>query len=675
MSKTNILYLIIIVILALGIAVFQYFYKAKTTLKKRVVFAFLRFLSLSILGVLLLNPIFKQTLITQEKPHLVVVFDTSKSVAILKQDVKTRSFLKKVKNSKLSEKFTVDYITFGTDVKPLMDSLLFDDSQTNISKIFPRLKEVYDIEQAPTILVSDGNQTFGQDYVLSSLTYKQPIYPVVIGDTILKKDLKISNVYLNKYTFLNNKFPVEITLNYIGQHSVKKEFTVTIEGVKVYSQLVTFSKKNATQIVRFNLSAQYIGKQNYKAKIETISGEENTVNNSQNFSVDVIDERTNILLVSDVSHPDIGAYIKAIETHQQRKVTLIKPSDVIDVNSYELVILFQPSSQFKSIFKQLELTDKNYLIIAGLHTNWGFLNSQQTNYKRNVINETQDYTSKLNTNFSLFQHNEIQIGTFPPLDDVYGAVEYHTSANTLLYQTINGIETEEPLLTFFENGNSREGLFLGEGIWKWRAQSYLNTQSFEVFDEFIGKTIQFLASNTKKERLTIDAVDEFLLGEARIKAQYFDKNYVTNPNALLSCQLTHQETNKIYNYNFLFKNNGYQLNLNKLPVGKYKYVVKEKYSGLTKSGEFLINNFDIEAQFINPDVTKLSQLAINSQNKLYTITESSQLISDLMADEQFKPIQKETISQLPLINWKYLLAVLLVLLTFEWLLRKYNGLL
>lgn len=675
MSTNDILYLIVIVIFALGIAAYQYFYKAKTTFKKRVVFAFLRFSSLFLLGSLLLNPTFEQVVITQEKPHLIVAVDNSKSVSILKEDVNTNNFVKNLQNSKLTDKFIVEYLTFGTDVNQLKDSLRFNELQTNISKVFPTLNDIYESKQTPTVLVSDGNQTFGQNYVLSSLTYKQPIYPVVIGDTILKEDLKITNIRLNKYTFLKNKFPVEITLSYVGQQSVNKEFTVFENNNKIYSKTVTFSKDITTQVLQFNLPALRIGKQNYTANITSILGEENTVNNNRNFSVDVIDERTNILLVSDISHPDIGAYKKAIETHQQRKVTVVKSSDSFDINDYKLVILFQPTSQFKSVLKNIELLEKNHLIISGLHTDWVFINSQKSIYKRNVSNQNQDFTGRLNLGFTLFQQDNIQLNTFPPLDDIYGALELNTNANVLLQQDINGIETEEPILTFFENGNRREALFLGEGIWRWRAQSYLNTQSFEAFDEFIGKTIQYLASNTKKERLAITIDDEFLLGEAEIYAQYVDKNYVVDPNATLLCQLTHQETNTIYNYNFVFNNNGYKLNLSNLPSGSYSYKVNVKDNKLSKTGQFVINSFDIEAQFINPDVTKLSQLATNSQRKLYTTTESKQLINDLMTDEQFKPIQKQTISQLPLINWKYLLAILLLLLTFEWLLRKYNGLL
>lgn len=675
MSNTTILYLILIAIFALGIAVFQYFYKAKTTFNKRIVFALLRFGSLFLLGMLLLNPTFEQTVLTQEKPRLVVVVDNSKSVAILNHDTVTKNVLKKIKESNLKDKFTVDYFGFDTEVNQLNDALEFKGRQTNISKVFPLLKDIYNEKQAPTILISDGNQTFGQDYVLASQTYNQPIYPVVIGDTLVKQDLKITTIQLNKYTTLKNEFPVEISIAYNGKETINKDLVIFKNKIKVYSKTLTFSENNTLQVVQLNLPALKIGKQQYKASIAAIPNEENTVNNKRNFSVEVIDQRTNVLLVSDILHPDLGAYKKAIETHQLRKVTLVKPADVSNIDNYQLVILFQPTIQFKSLFKQLKLTGKNHLIVTGVHTDWQFLNSQKDEYKRLVVNELQEVTGALNPAFNLFQKNTIRVNSLPPLHDAYGAIELQAKANTLLYQKINSIETSNPILTFFEEDTRREALFVGEGIWKWRAQSYLNTQSFEVFDEFIGQVIQYLASNTKKERLTVDVADEFLLGEAEINAQYFDRNYVPDPNATLLCRLTNTETNAVYEYNFLFNTSNYSLNLSSLPAGKYRYSITVENEKLNKKGEFLISSFDIEAQFLNPDVTKLSLLATNSQNKLFTITESDQLISSLMTDNQFKPIQKEQISQLPLINWKYLLAVLLVLLTFEWLLRKYNGLL
>jgi len=674
MSETNIIYIILIAIVALGIAVFQYFYKAKRSDNKRFLFAFLRFCSLFLLGVLLLNPTFKQTTITNIKPNLVVAIDNSNSISLLKQDQKVKVFLKELKETQLSEKFQIEYYSFGDKVQQLSDSIQFNGKQTNISTVFASLKEIYSSTQAPTVLLTDGNQTYGQDYITSSLTYKQPIYPVVLGDSVLKTDLKIAHIQHNKYAFLKNEFPVEITVNYLGKADVSKKLTVYSGNTKVYVKALDLSKVNNTQVVSFTLPANYVGKHKYRAAIETIIEEENILNNTRNFSLDVIDERTNVLLISDIVHPDLGAFKKAIETNQQRKVTIVKSGDVIDYNKYQLLILYQPTTKFKNAYKQIKIFQKNYLTITGLQTDWSFLNSVSNNYTNKVINQSEEYLGRYNPNFNLFQNEVLNIASFPPLLGFYGDVQLKSKGEIFLCQTIKTVATEVPLLAFFETNNRREGVLFGEGIWKWRAQSYMNTQGFEIFDAFIGKTIQYLASNVKKERLVIDAPEEFFLGEVKINAQYFDKNYVFDANEIIKCKLLHEESNKEYNFEFLYKNNGYELGLSHLPYGDYQYTIETKNKRLVKKGAFEILDFNIEAQFINPDVTKLHQLATNSSTELKYISNYKQLFSELKNNEKYKTTQRVTVNQLPIINWKYLLGILLLLLTFEWFLRKYNGL-
>jgi len=674
MSKNDIIYIILIAIVALAIAGFQYFYKAKRTDNKRFLFAFFRFSSLFLLGVLLLNPTFKQTTLTNIKPNLVVAIDNSNSISLLEQDQKVKVFLKELEDAQLSDKFKIEYYSFGDKVQLLSDSIQFTGKQTNISTVFSSLKEIYSDTKAPTILLTDGNQTYGQDYVTSSLTYKQPIYPVVLGDSVLKTDLKIAHIQHNKYAFFKNEFPIEITVNYLGEALVSKKLTVYSDNSKVYVKTLDFSKENNTQVMSFTIAASYVGKHKYTATIETIAEEENILNNTRNFSVDVIDERTNVLLVSDIIHPDLGAFKKAIETNQQRKVTIVKSGDVIDYNKYQLLILYQPTVKFKNVYKQIKVFQKNYLAVTGVQTDWDFLNSVSNNYKNKVINQSEEYLGRYNSDFNLFQNEALNIASFPPLLGFYGNIQLKSEGAVFLYQTINTINTEAPLLAFFETNNRREGVLFGEGIWKWRAQSYMNTQGFEIFDAFIGKSIQYLASNVKKERLVIDAPEEFLLGEVKINAQYFDENYVFDANEIITCKLINETSKKEYNFEFLYKNNEYELELSHLPYGDYQYSIRTKNKGLVKKGAFEILDFNIEAQFINPDVTKLHQLATNSNTKLQYISNYKQLFSELKNNENYKTTQSATINQLPIINWKCLLGILLSLLTFEWFLRKYNGL-
>jgi len=50
------------------------------------------------------------------------------------------------------------------------------------------------------------------------------------------------------------------------------------------------------------------------------------------------------------------------------------------------------------------------------------------------------------------------------------------------------------------------------------------------------------------------------------------------------------------------------------------------------------------------------------------------LIDNLLADAQFVPTQKSNQNVVSLIDFRILLAIIVMALTTEWFIRKYNGL-
>ena len=95
---------------------------------------------------------------------------------------------------------------------------------------------------------------------------------------------------------------------------------------------------------------------------------------------------------------------------------------------------------------------------------------------------------------------------------------------------------------------------------------------------------------------------------------------------------------------------------------------------MKQSGSFTILDFNVEQQFLNADVTKLQRLASNSNGSAYFIANTDSLVSQLISDKRFATIQKSTKKIVPLIDWKYLLAIVALSLAIEWFMRKYNGL-
>ncbi|QRM90194.1 VWA domain-containing protein [Lacinutrix sp. WUR7] len=676
MTTQTIFYIILAGIIALSLALFQYSLKKKNRTSKSVLFAFLRFISIFSLLLLLINPKFEKISYYTEKPNLVVAVDNSSSVTHLNQKENVLQLVASIKNNKeLSEKFNLDFFTFGNYIET-SDSLTFLDKQTNIDKAFSDFSQIYKNTTSPILLVTDGNQTYGSDYVFSAEKVKQPIFPVILGDTITYTDLKLQQLNVNKYAFLKNKFPVEAIVTYNGNNIVKSRFVVTSGNVTVYSENVSFSATNNSKILNFTLPANRVGVQAYKAQILPIESEKNTINNYKNFAVEVIDQKTNVAIISDFMHPDLGAFKKSIESNEQREVSIITPNKYLSQkDNFQLVILYQPNNRFKPIFESLKKSNANKFLILGTKTDYAFVNKMTSDFKLDITNQTEDYQASLNTNYNTFIVDDLDFESFPPLKSSFGNATFSIPVETILNKKVGSVETQNPLLVTFETSSRREAVLFGENIWKWRAQSYLNTKSFNNFDNFIGKLVQYLASNTRRSRLNVD-YESFYQGNTNVivKAQFFNKNYEFDVKETLKITVKNKTTLETNTFPLILKGNNYQVDLSNLPAGGYDFTVKATNENISKSGSFQILEYNIEQQFLNANVTKLQQVATYTNGSSYFIANTNTLINDLLKDERFATIQKSSKNVVPLIDFKYLLVLLILSLAIEWFLRKYNGL-
>ncbi|MGG5486048.1 VWA domain-containing protein [Gaetbulibacter sp. PBL-D1] len=676
MQESTIIYIILSGIIALLLALFQYIYKSKSKSNSHKFLAVLRFVTLFAIMLLLINPKFEQTTYYNEKPTLVIATDNSESVRYLNQSNNTNELIERLKaNDSLNENFNLEFYTFGKTLSKT-DSLSYSDRQSNMALAFDRLSEIYSNSVAPTLLITDGNQTYGNDYEFSTNKYKQPIYPIILGDTTQFIDLKIQQLNVNKYAYLKNRFPIEAILVYSGEGSVSTTFNITSGNTVVYSQNINFTATSTSKVINLTLPANRAGVSSYKAEIVPIENEKNTVNNIKNFAVEVIDQKTNVAIVSDILHPDIGALKKSIESNEQRQATLVTPEEFVsNAGDYQLAIVYQPNMKFKQAFDEINRLKINKWVIAGTKTSWNALNALQSNYKQTITNQTEDFLPELNLNYTPFIIENVSFDEFPPLRSEYGETEFNLPIQTICYKTVNGIAIGEPLLATFEINETREALLNGEGIWKWRAQSFLEQKSFEPFDNFIGKMVQYLSSKQRRTRLNVE-YESFYNGneDLKINAQYFNKNYEFDTSGNLNITLKDKETNNSRTLPFVLKNNGYQVDLSGIPAGEYSFTVSVTGENVSQSGELKILDYNVEQQFLNADVAKLERLAASTKGNSFFIDNTSSLVKTLTSDTRFATLQKSSKNVVPLIDWKYLLAVIVLSLTAEWFIRKYNGL-
>ncbi len=673
MQTTTFIYILLAVLISTAVSWFLYFYKSKDKRKVNYLLFGLRFLSLFLLLLLLINPTIERKKTQNKKPVLSILIDNSLSINHFKKENEVGNIVKKIKKHKaLNDKFDVQFFSFGEQVQ-VLDSLSFNSPQTNIYKGLNGVEALYKNRVNPIVLISDGNQTSGNAY--EYFDTNKNVFPVVIGDTITQSDLKIEQLNVNKYSYLKNKFPVEVRVLYQGNASVKSQFMLQYKGKTIFRQQLSFSKENPVETVVTTITSTDEGIQYYTATITALTDEKNTENNRKMFSVEVLKEQTDILLLTSILHPDLGVIKKSIETNKQRSVKIENIDNYRgQIGDYQLVILYQPNIKFKSVFERVNVLKSNYFVISGAQTNWNFLNEMQSNYSKKSIQQSEDYGAIFNRGFLTFGQKDISFNTFPPLKDAFGQVTMNSKFDALMYQNIGGIETKTPLFATFENGDQKSGVLFGEGIWKWRAASFIRSNSFQDFDGFLSNTIQYLASNQKRERLSLQYKNIYPANASiSLAAFYVDKNYQFDGRAQLSVKVKNTDTDVSQNVSFSLQSNSFSAVLEDLPAGNYEFTVSVAQQSVEKSGKFKITNYQIEKQFNKANVEGLSAIAEKTSGKMYFNSGDNDLINDLLTDKRYVTVQSVITKKESLIEWQLLLILAIVSFSVEWFIRKYYG--
>lgn len=676
MEIRTVLLIILAVLAAITIVFYQYFYKTSRKGSLRFILAGLRFIALFCALLLLINPKFIKRDYFVEKSNLILLVDNSSSMqdVVVKDDIAEK--LQTIKrNPNLNSRFSIKQYTFDTDLAP-RDSFPFNGKNTDISKALSTVDELFVNSSKAVVLVTDGNQTLGNDYSYLNLNGHMSVYPVVVGDTTKYDDIAVGLINSNTYAFLKNKFPVEATILYNGSVPVSKVASISMDGKTVHRQTINLDSDKNSYTLSALLEAESVGIKSLKVSVEGLNNERNLANNSRETAIEVIDEKTNITIISDILHPDLGAIKKAIETNEQRSVTILKPNvDLGRLENTDLFVLYQPNRKFKPTYDHIANTRSNMFTITGTNTDWGFLNQVQNSFFKERLNQSEEIIPVLNNAFGVFGLGDFSVVDFPPLESKLGDLELKKEAETILFQRIRGVDLDMPLFAVLKEDGQREAVLLGENIWRWRAQSFRNDQSFKNFDDFIGKLMVYLASNNQRSRLELDhelVFDNSIY--AKIRALYYDESYGFDANADIVIEVRAAKGEFSREAPMLLKGSYYEVDFSDLENGEYNFTVTVKSENLKKSGSFKILDFNPENQWVSANYDKLRQLADNTGGEVYFPDKLESMITDLNDSERYVPIRRSTQNVVSLIDFRVLLGLIALSLAVEWFIRKYNGL-
>ncbi len=638
----------------------------------------IRTIAVTFICILLTNLFLKRVINKTENPILLIAIDNSTSIASGKDSVEIQTnFIRNIETleKNLSENYIVKKMLFGEKTR-LSDTINFTDKETDITNLLADISNNFSGQNiGALILASDGIINKGGNPTYSLDKIKFPIYTIALGDTTEKKDAFIQKINHNQVAYLGNQFAAEITVDALQLKDEECIVTIYKNKIKKGEQKIKFNSDNFISTINFILDADAPGVQKFSVVISPVKGETNLINNELTFIIDVIDNRDKILILSNSPHPDIAAISESIESMKNYELIKDFTSNTNRVlKPYSLVIIHNYSSANKTIIDECVTNHIPYFIINPA-ANSG-LNELKIGVSMDRLNDAEPL---LNNSFGLFTvSDELKkmIKNFPAVKTYFGKYIVANGAQILLQQQIGSLSTPDPILLFNELNGSKSAVFIGDGLWRWKLRNYQESTNFNAFNELLSKTVQYLSVKSDKSFFRI--FTQKIINENEViefNAEVYNKSYelISEPDVTM---IIKNQNGKTYNYTFSKQNNSYKLNAGFLPPGEYTYEAKVKTDGeiQVKKGVLIVKPVISEKINTVANHNLLNQLSKGTNGKLIYLNELNNLKTEITKNEMIKPITYSQNETTDLIDLKWLFATIIILLSIEWFLRKYYGL-
>ena len=661
-------------ILSLVMTVFFYFKDRKnseTASWMKLILASCRFFIVFIIVFLLFKPIVVTINEKVKKPHLLVLIDNTASIVLRdsKEGEKVRTVSNRLR-TELSEMCEVHLIPFGTKLFE-GQGLDFKNEGTNVSKAISLLSDEYVNENiGSVILISDGVQNVGMASINSLL--QSPIYTVGVGDTGSVVDAAVLDIYHNDVSFKGDKFNVELNLSFSGLEGVLQKVIVKFNNLKVKEFAYRPVKESDHLKKSFYLKADSAGLKSISCSVSSNSIDKILSNNSKQSHIKILEDKQNVLFVSNGSSPDARIIKSSFFGDDKFKLeSKLFKEEVPNLEYVDAIVLIGNSSQANRWLKKINKIDVGFLWFTGVG---GVFENDFLQFVR--LDESNDNVSiMVDESFDGFDLSGVLKAQdqLPPIAIPFGKWKVNGEIETVFNQKIGGVETSYPLFLFSKYNGKNFGVFIGEGLWRWGFfQNNGDNQSF--IHKLLTKSIRKIASKSIKSDLKLRFKDEWLNNEEikLVVNRLNDVSELTNEKSLLFNLMDANGVSK--RFDFLRINNHYELNIGLLPFGVYNYsIVYGGIDSLGLEGGFIVKENKLESESIVADHYMLKKLSQETNGEFYLIEDVDSLIKKLKSSKNFKSVSFFESVLDYLIKNKWIFFIVLILASLEWFVRKWQG--
>ena len=642
----------------------------------------IRLFSYFLIGLLFLNPFLKYFRENRLPPVTVILVDNSRSVELAGRD-SLQAFRQKI--SQLQQKLeSSGNRVFTEDLQGPVKSLSainFNQTSSNLDAALERIRSSYEGQNlTQVILASDGIINQGSDMQDRQFSFR--LHTIGLGNTTSAKDLNIRNLVHNKVAYLGNSFPVEADIKVSGLHKNQVTLRLTEGGKLLETKSVSIPASGVAR-AGFLIKAEKKGLHEYKVEADREQGEITFENNQRSFFIEVVSEKQKVLILAAAPHPDLKAIRSALAPLEQLEVTtLVAGLDAVNPGPFNLLILHQLPDRNNSfpglLNKFLRQPGTALWLIASPFTDFSRLRNEAASWL-NVQGSTaqaEEAGNRFSPEFQRFIFDDKEksiLESLPPVQVPGAGFNWKGPSETILRQTIGRAESPVPLLSLQLNQGSPKAVFWGDGLWRWRLNEYGKNESTEATDNLIRKLCMLLLSDSRKKQLQVsiqsDEYAETDVPAFRVETfnELLEPVYDRPVRLLIS-----GAGKKPLEFSSITSPGNPLLQTQALPAGAYHFEASTSVEGknLKTEGDFIVRSLDLESRELQANHAILRSLSEGSGGKFCLVSGMENLFETTSTPPaliEFTDWNESLLSN----PWP--LALLLLLLSSEWLLRKING--
>ena len=702
--RLNIPFIFLLLIGALSVTIAYYLYrKTNPELSKpsKYMLITIRSIIFFLVVLLFLTPSFLLTYKETKNPKVALFVDNSKSMGYETGDYKrwpeTLNAFKEVRNI-LPPNIELSQFTFNSRIDTISNgTITVSEGATNFSSVVALLKK---INFNKAVIISDGNHTESNYPIEGEWPFDTRIFTVGIGEISSGIDLAIKNVIYQPVTYLDNENKIEIQMsakNLEKNSLFQLDFYINDKLIQQKQmEIPPGSYNQSISIMNVNT---HVGLNKVRLVLHTLEGETNVLNNKYTFVQNVLDSKIKIgifagmpsydskfvaFLLKQVDDLEIQYYTerKNGQFYNQTNLNAIENLDVLifigfpgkyTLSSTLNRIINVLRQKQPSLFVYLnQYSDQQRLLQLLPWLPYEQLPGKVRDMEISIINPL---SLSINPLLYIFDNKEINQefwSKVPPVIIHFSGGRLKGNVKTLL--TGSDSRNEFPIVLLNDQQYYRSVILNGEGFWEWHFLVQDNQRISNGYQKFLINMLRWANDRTQLKPVILKTKRNVVnLGEpVQLTGSIYDATYqpVKDGELIVNAEWNQQkfsiESTNDSTGNYLIEF---------VPPGEGKYTITAKgfREGIELGNDRVeIEVIPIEKEFIHIDqnVEFLKKLADMGNGFYMDASEIDSLKSALI--EPNKVILKDSVIDI----WYHpvLLAIIIMLISVEWILRKRMGL-